>query len=58
MGACMLSCFNCVQLCATLWTIASQAPLSMALSRQEYWSGLLGDLSDPVIELRYIDGDK
>ena len=25
---------------ATLWTIASQAPLPMAFSRQEYWSGL------------------
>ena len=32
------------------WTIVSQGPLSMELSRQEYWSGLpfssLGDLSD------------
>ena len=25
---------------AILWTIACQAPLSMGLSRQEYWSGL------------------
>ena len=25
---------------ATLWTVASQAPLSMEFSRQEYWSGL------------------
>ena len=24
----------------TLWTVAHQAPLSMGLSRQEYWSGL------------------
>ena len=23
-----------------LWTIAHQSPLSMGLSRQEYWSGL------------------
>ena len=30
---------NCVQLFATLWTIARQAPLSMEFSRQEYWSG-------------------
>ena len=36
----MLSCFNHVQLCATLWTVAHQAPLSMGFSRQEYWSGL------------------
>ena len=27
-----------VQLLATLWTAAYQAPLSMGLSRQEYWS--------------------
>ena len=26
---------------ATLWTIAHQTPLSMGLSRKEYWSGLL-----------------
>ena len=29
-----------VQLFATPWTIAYQAPLSMGFSRQEYWSGL------------------
>ena len=28
-----------VRLFATLWTVAHQAPLSMAFSRQEYWSG-------------------
>ena len=36
------------------WTVASQAPLSMGFSRQEYWSGLpipsLGDLPDPWTE--------
>ena len=37
---CMLSHFSHVQLFATLWTIAGQAPLSMESSRQEYWSGL------------------
>ena len=40
-----------VQLFATPWTIACQAPLSMGLSWQEYWSGLpfppLGDLPEP-----------
>ena len=39
------------QLCLTLWL---QAPLSVGLSRQEYWSGLPfpppGDLPDPGIE--------
>ena len=25
---------------ATPWTVASQAPLSMGFSKQEYWSGL------------------
>ena len=33
-------CFSHVQLFATLWTIASQAPLSMGIFRQEYWNGL------------------
>ena len=43
-----------VQLIATPWTIAYQAPLSMGFSRQEYWSGLPfpfpGNLPDPGIE--------
>ena len=38
----------------TPWTAACQAPLSMGLSRQEYWSGLPfpspGDLPDPGIK--------
>ena len=38
--ACMLSCFSCVWLCATLWTVACQPPLSVGFSRQEHWSGL------------------
>ena len=37
---CMLSHFSSIQLFATLWTIAHQAPLSMGFSRQDYWSGL------------------
>ena len=41
MHACVLNCFAHVQLYATLWTVAHQAPLSMGFSRQEYWSGLL-----------------
>ena len=40
-----------VQLFATPWTIAYQAPPSMGFSRQECWSGLPfpspGDLPDP-----------
>ena len=55
MHASVLSHFNHVQLCVTAWTVARQAPLSMAMSRQEYSSGLpcppLGDLPDPGIEL-------
>ena len=43
-----------VQLFATLWTVAHQAPPSMEFSRQEYWSGVPlpspGDLPDPGIE--------
>ena len=38
----------------TPWNVALQAPLSIELSRQEYWSGLPfpppGDLPDPGIE--------
>ena len=29
-----------VELCATPWTAAYQAPPSMGFSRQEYWSGV------------------
>ena len=36
----LLSRFSRVQLCATPWTAAHQIPLSLGLSRQEYWSGL------------------
>ena len=42
---------SCPSLCNPLWTVAHQAPLSMGLFRQEYWSGLPcllpGDLPDP-----------
>ena len=38
--ACMLSRLSRVGLCATLWTVACQAPLSMEFSKQEYWSRL------------------
>ena len=45
-----------VQLFATPWTVAHQAPLSIGFSRQEYWSGLPflspGDLPNPGIEPR------
>ena len=34
----LLSRFSRVQLLATPWTAAHQAPLSMGFSRQEYWS--------------------
>ena len=43
-----------IWLSVTPWTVAHQAPLSMELSRQEYWSGLPfltpGDLLDPGIK--------
>ena len=45
-----------VQLSATPWTAAHQAPPSMGFSRQEYWSGLPlpspGDLLSSEIEPR------
>ena len=37
----MLSRFSHVGVFAIPWTVARQAPLSMGLSRQEYWNGLL-----------------
>ena len=40
MCACVLSCFSSVELFETLQTIVHQGPLSMGLSRQEYWRGL------------------
>ena len=48
------------QSCSTLatpeTTVVCQAPLSMGVSRQEYWSGLLlpspGDIPDPGMEPR------
>ena len=47
-----------VQLFATPWTAAHQAPLSMGCSRQEYWSGLPfpcpKDLLEPGIEPRFL----
>ena len=38
--ACTLNKLQLCRLFATLWTVASQAALSMGFSRQEYWSGL------------------
>ena len=50
----LLNHFSRVQLCAILWIVAHQAPLSVGFSRQEYWSGFPipspGDLPDPGIE--------
>ena len=58
MRARVLSHFSHGRLFATPRTVAHQAPLSMGLSRQEYWSGLSysppGDLPDPGIELIHL----
>ena len=52
--ACLCYVLSHVRLFVTSWTIDHQVPLSMELSRQEYWSGLPlpppGDLPDPGIE--------
>ena len=54
----MLSHFSHVRLLAALWTVVLQSPLSMGLSRQEYWSGLPfpspGDLPNPGIEPTFL----
>ena len=45
-----------VQFFTTLWSVAHQAPLSMGVSRQEYWRGMPcpspGDLPNPGTEPR------
>ena len=55
-GSSMLSRFSCVQLFATLWTVAHQASLSVGFSRQEYWNRLLcvpqGEHPHPRIDLQ------
>ena len=47
---CMLRLFSHVQLFATLWTVACQAPLSMGFSRQKYWCVLPIPFSGAVPE--------
>ena len=42
--ACVLSRFSRVQLFATLWTVACQAPLSMGFSRQVGCHALLQEI--------------
>ena len=53
---CVCQLLSRVQLFATPWTAARQAPLSIGFSRQEYWSGVPfpspGDLPNPGIEPR------
>ena len=39
-SVCVLSHLSHIELCATLGTVARQAPLSMGFSRQKYWSGM------------------
>ena len=52
----MLNRFSCVRLCATLWTVAHQAPLSMGIlqARILEWVAMTspGDLPNPEIEPR------
>ena len=54
----VLSHFSCVWRCATPWTVAHQAPLSMGISKQAYWSRLPcpppGDLPDSRIFLTQV----
>ena len=40
---------SCVQLLATPWTVAYQAPPPMGFPRQEYWSGV--PLPSPILHL-------
>ena len=47
---CVLSHFSHVQLFATPWTVARQAPLCMGFPKEEYWSGLLCPLPEDLPE--------
>ena len=47
-ACCMLKPFSHVQLYATLWTVDSQAPLSMGFSRQDMKNTVLG-----IAKIRY-----
>ena len=53
----MHTCWVSVRLCATLWTLAHQAPLSMGFFRQEHWRRLPcplpGDLPNPGTETMF-----
>ena len=54
---CCAELLSCVQLFATPWTVAHQAPLPLGSSRQEYRNGLPcpppRDLPNPGIEPRF-----
>ena len=47
----LISHFSHVQLFATPWTSAYQAPLSMGFARQEYWSGMPSPSPSYTLEL-------
>ena len=53
----VLSCFSCIWLFASPWTIAHKPPLSKGFSRQKYWSELPhpppGDLPNPGTDPMY-----
>ena len=57
MPACCAQLLRCVWLFATPWTVAHQVSLSVGLSHQEYWSGLLftppADLPTQVSNLHW-----
>ena len=52
--ACVCAVVSVISDFVTVWTLACEAPLSMGLSRQEYWRGLPcpppGDLLNPGTE--------
>ena len=49
---------SCIQLFVIPWTVVRWAPLSLRLSRQEYWRGMPflppGDLPDPGVNPRLL----
>ena len=56
---CVCASHSVVSDSVTPWTVAHPTPLSMELSRQEYWSGLAfptpGDLPYPKIKIESLE---
>ena len=57
-GSSVLSCFGCVRLSVTPWSVVHQEPLYVGFSRHKYWSGFScpppGGLPKPEIKAVFL----